>query len=74
MQIILPDTYSHRLMCGNCTASSLLKIPLGLSVQKYAEDHDCSYCGCKLFSKDEWVYDHATSPTIYLPYGLRRRV
>ena len=28
-QLAQPDTYNHRLTCGNCTSPIGLKIPLG---------------------------------------------
>ncbi len=67
-KIILPDTYTLRLACGNCSFSMGLKIPLGITVQMYAKDHNCSNCGCKLMSKEVQPY---TSPSLILPYGVR---
>ena len=73
-EIILPDTYNHNLACGNCSHSMCLKIPLGVTINKYTEDHVCPNCGCKFGGQSYQSYSHPTStPMIYLPYyGLRR--
>ena len=67
--IILPDTYNYRLTCDNCSFSMGLHVPLGITVHKYAEDHTCSNCGCKLFNPLLYQSGHyPVSPMIYLPY------
>jgi len=72
-KIIFPDTYGHRLACGNCSFSVGLKIPLGITVTKYIEGHICPNCGCKLLSQDSPPYNYPTGlPMIYLPHGIRR--
>ena len=71
-KLILPDTYNHRLTCGNCSFSVGLKIPIGTTIQKYAFDHECTNCGCKILPQNAMPYSYSTSlPTIYLPLGLR---
>jgi len=72
-EIILPDTYNKNLTCGNCDSSAGLKIPMGITVEKYAQDHDCPNCGCKLLNHKDCEYRHHTNtPMIYLPFSLRR--
>ena len=70
--IAQPDTYHHRIACGNCSSSLGLKIPLGVTVLNYTESHTCSSCGCMLMGKMEQEYRHPTgTPMIYVPYQLR---
>ncbi len=72
-KIILPDTYNHNLACGNCSQTMCLKIPLGITIQKYTEGHVCLNCGCTFNGQDNQSYSHPVgTPMIYLPYGLRR--
>ncbi len=71
--IILPDTYNYNLACGNCSHSMCLKIPLGITLHKYAEGHVCPNCGCKLDGQGNQSYLHPKgTPMIYLPYNLIR--
>lgn len=69
-ELVFPDTYNHRLACGNCSSSIGLKIPKGITIYKYALDHECLNCGCKLLSPNIHNYP-VSSPSIYIPYGLR---
>lgn len=74
--IILPDTYFHNLACGNCNVSCGLKIPLGMTVEKYIQSHTCGNCGCSLGYKQmvqPYNYPQGIPPVLYLPYSLLRR-
>lgn len=72
-KIVFPDTYNRNFACGNCSTSVCLRIPLGVTVQKYAEDHKCPNCGCNFIHQGDESYAQPTgSPMIYLPYSLRR--
>ncbi len=72
-QLVQPDTYNHRLTCGNCTYPIGLKIPLGVTVLHYIESHTCPSCGCMLIGKIEQGYKHPSgTPMIYVPYALGR--
>ncbi|KKL83132.1 hypothetical protein LCGC14_1977810 [marine sediment metagenome] len=72
-EIVLPDTYNYNLACGNCSHSMCLKIPLGITIVKYAEGHVCPSCGCKFNGDANQSYAHPKgTPMIYLPYSLRR--
>ena len=71
--LVSPDTYNYNLSCGNCNCSAGLRVPLGITLEKYAQDHDCPNCGCKLLGKDNQPYAHRViTPMLYLPYSLWR--
>lgn len=73
-KIIFPNTYNQNFSCGNCSCSAVLRIPIGVTVAKYAQDHKCPNCGCMLIPQENQPYRHSEiTPMIYLPYyGLRR--
>lgn len=72
-ELVFPDTYNRRLTCDNCSTSIDLKIPLGITISKYAEDHRCLHCGCNLMGQSNQPYNPTSDkPMVYLPYFLRR--
>lgn len=68
--LVFPETYNRRLTCDNCSTPIELKIPLGITIHKYAEDHKCPHCGCALLCLSNQPYI-SNIPLIYLPYGGR---
>ncbi len=72
-KIVQPDTYNHRIACGNCSSPLGLKIPLGVTVLNYIQSHPCPSCECMIMVKAEQEYRHSTgTPMIYVPYTLGR--
>lgn len=67
MTIIMPESYNFNLACENCNTTTLLRIPLGIAVAKYARDKTCPTCGCKLASGIE---HHYLPPNIIIPYSI----
>lgn len=68
-EIVFPETYNCNLSCDNCNHSTQLRIPIGITVSKYAEDATCPNCGCKMTSKDSHYVPNRTIP-MYLPFGF----
>jgi len=71
-ELAFPDTYNRRLTCDNCSTPIELKIPLGITIHKYTEDHKCPHCGCMLIGQINPHYNPPSS-MIYLPYSLGGR-
>ncbi len=65
--LIFPETYTCRFSCGNCSTSVGLRIPHGIEVYAYVQDHECPNCKCKLLQENTRKY--TVIPPIYLPYG-----
>ena len=65
----MPETYNQNLSCGNCSHTSLLHIPLGITLGKYAKDADCPNCGCKLSGDIHPGVPYNVS-NIILPFGM----
>lgn len=68
-KIVFPESYNCNLSCGNCGRASQLRIPLGITVLKYAESNVCPICGCMMGSKDSRYMPEKAIP-MYLPYGF----
>jgi len=71
--IIMPESYNFNLACENCNTTTRLRIPLGITVTKYAMDKTCPACGCKL--ADTGFHSSYHPPKIVVPmmypFGIR---
>ena len=63
--LIMPESYNFNLACENCNTTVRLKIPLGITVIKYATDNICPACGCRLAREGSHNYYH---PHLIIPY------
>ncbi len=46
------EIYKVDIKCDNCNRFNTIKIKKGIEVEKFVEDLECEYCGCKTLEKD----------------------